>query len=69
MSIYKTACLVASAPDPAVVGTAINLQNFLFISKLDFLIFIFLNFNVQNTLDNLAKSNTAPPPIAKIISG
>ena len=67
--MYRTACFVASAPEPAVVGIATNLQKFFFISKADFLILFFSKLNVQKTFDNFAKSSTAPPPIASIISG
>ena len=63
------ALLVTSAPDPAVVGTATNLQNLLSIVKSETWIFC-CNFLVEyKVFDIFAKSSTAPPPIAIIRSG
>ena len=60
--------LVASAPDPAVVGTATKGQNF-FILYFELLIFSSRFRSPNKQFDVLARSRIAPPPRAIIKSG
>ena len=64
-----TALVVTSAPEPAVVGIAIKLQN-CFVIEILFLIILFFKFLIsKQAFDIFDKSITLPPPIEIIKFG